>query len=64
MIELAPILDELEIWLLDDLNGLKWLVILLKSLNGSSLTNKALPSGQSTILLIRMTEAFEFNALS
>ena len=36
----------------------------IKISNGSSLTNKALPSGQSTILLIRITEAFEFNALS
>lgn len=45
-------------------NGLKWWVILLKSLKGSSEIKRLLPSGQSTFLLIKMVVAAEFKAFS
>ena len=64
IIVFIPIVAESETLTVDAINGLKCLVILLKSLKGSSEINKALPSGQSTLLLIKMIVAAEFKALS
>ncbi len=59
-----PILAEGEMEALEDTKGLKCCVNLLKSLNGSSLISKALPSGQVTSLLIRTIVAADSKALS
>ena len=60
----SPIFADSDMEDVDLIKGLKYVDNLLKSLNGSSEINNAFPSGHSTSLLIRTTEALEFRALS
>ena len=60
----SPILADEAMVLFEALKGLKWLVSLLKSLKGSSDIRSALPSGQSTSLLIKIIVAEDSKALS
>ena len=60
----TPIFADVDIATFELVNGLKYDVSLLKSLKGSSLINNALPSGQSTSLLIKTMVAALFKALS
>ena len=59
-----PIFEVSDIDLSQTLNELKWLDNLLKSENGSFEISKALPSGHSTFLFIKTTDAFDLSALS
>ena len=60
----TPTLDVEEIATFEGWNGLKYLVSVLKSLNGSSEISKALPIGHSTSLLIKIIVAADCRALS